>query len=402
MVIAARRHRIEVIAMSNVADNFKQASAFEPRSGIGSFFAKIQSQKDVAVGYFGTSVTAGLWPGLVTKWFSNEYPRTDFREVNASIGGTASSLGVFRLEHDLLCHKPDLIFVEFCNDASAKVPEDVVKHMDGIMQKICRAGSDTAIVFVHTPNTAMLEDYNRGENPKHVRNHEYVADRYRIPSINIGCTIAERVRTGAMRWEDFADGRVHPHQQGHELFAQLVTDRIREMADVTWRQVRMPEPVPGSYDRARLVPLQEAESACDNVDRARHAWGKRSDSGELTREWPERVDYYGKWMKKLMPQVWTVDRPGDSVTHRFSGTCIGIYDLNGPDTGTIAVSVDGKGVGVFDRYVDAGKTIYRLSSGEIFCTDLDPRPHTVEITLLDGKNKEGQGPVFLPGFWLEA
>jgi hypothetical protein len=59
------------------------------------------------------------------------YPDAGFSEPNATIGGTGSDLGVFRLNQDVLDHKPDLMFIEFAvNDGGAAL-ERIQRRMEG-------------------------------------------------------------------------------------------------------------------------------------------------------------------------------------------------------------------------------------------------------------------------------
>ncbi len=91
-----------------------------PVRTLGRVFTKLKAGRPVTIAYFGGSITAA--PGYrvqVTKWFRDQFPNAEVREVNAAIGGTGSDLGVFRCGVDVAAHDPDLVFVEFnINDGS--------------------------------------------------------------------------------------------------------------------------------------------------------------------------------------------------------------------------------------------------------------------------------------------
>src|SRR5260221_612405 len=90
------------------------AQLLQSRTGLPNFFAKVHAGKPVTVAYFGGSITAANgWRPKTFAWLHERYPKVAFTEVNAAIGGTGSDLGAFRLGHDVLSHKPDLVFVEF-------------------------------------------------------------------------------------------------------------------------------------------------------------------------------------------------------------------------------------------------------------------------------------------------
>ena len=89
------------------------------REGVGNFLRKIrEGKKEIVVAYLGGSITAMTgWRDLTTDWLKKTYPGVMFKEIHASIGGTGSNLGMFRLERDVLSKKPDLVFLDFaCND----------------------------------------------------------------------------------------------------------------------------------------------------------------------------------------------------------------------------------------------------------------------------------------------
>ena len=50
------------------------------------------------------------------------------------------------------------------------------------------------------------------------------------------------------------------------------------------------------------------------------------------------------------PRIYKSDTPGDSYTVRFKGTTIGFYDITGPDSGQLSVTVDGKPAVIYDRF----------------------------------------------------
>ncbi len=81
---------------------------FHQRNGLPNVFKKIATQRQVRIGYIGGSITEAKdgWRDLTFNWFRLTYPQTAFYQVNATIGGTGSNLGVFRMEHDVFSGKP--------------------------------------------------------------------------------------------------------------------------------------------------------------------------------------------------------------------------------------------------------------------------------------------------------
>ena len=87
---------------------------------------KLNHHKNFTVAYFGGSITEGAgsssyekcWAGLTTAWLRERFPDCEIRGIQAAIGGTGSTLGLFRCDENVTAYKPDLVFYEFaCNDS---------------------------------------------------------------------------------------------------------------------------------------------------------------------------------------------------------------------------------------------------------------------------------------------
>ena len=94
----------------------------EEMRGIGDIMAAARQGKTLTVVFFGGSLTWGAsasdpnltsWRGQTMKMLREKYPRVPWTFYDAAIGGTGSSLGVFRLERDVFSRKPDLVFLDF-------------------------------------------------------------------------------------------------------------------------------------------------------------------------------------------------------------------------------------------------------------------------------------------------
>ena len=92
------------------------------------FDAKAKRGDALSVVFFGGSLTysanasdpnvTGI-RGLMADYLRGRYPQARFVFHDAAIGGTGSLLGAFRLERDVLSHKPDIVFLDFlCNDGT--------------------------------------------------------------------------------------------------------------------------------------------------------------------------------------------------------------------------------------------------------------------------------------------
>src|SRR4051794_4106160 len=87
------------------------AQECHPRNGLPNFLKKATTAgAEIKVAYLGGSITAQPgWRVKTLAYFQQAYPRAKFSEINAAIGGTGSDLGVFRVGHEVLEKKPDLL-----------------------------------------------------------------------------------------------------------------------------------------------------------------------------------------------------------------------------------------------------------------------------------------------------
>ena len=85
------------------------------RQGLPNFFRLAESgSRPIRVGYFGGSITAAEgWRVQSLQWLRQQFPKAEFQEIHGAISGTNSTLGAFRLQRDMLSHKPDLFYLLF-------------------------------------------------------------------------------------------------------------------------------------------------------------------------------------------------------------------------------------------------------------------------------------------------
>lgn len=336
---------------------------FVPRAGTPSFLARAQSTNAVRLGYLGGSITAADgWRPKSRQWFQQQFPRATFSEINAAIGGTGSDLGVFRLRHDVLDHKPDLIFVEFAVNDGGAAPENIHRHMEGIVRQTWRAFPGCDIVFVYTIAGNMLETTQQGKLPRSVAAMEDVAAHYGIPSINFGLEIARLEQEGKLIFKGskptndtqraaqagkllFSTDGVHPlAETGHELYRDAVAR--------AFSQLRQNSGTPAAH--ALKAPLR--------ADNSEHARMVPITPAMLQGDW-QQLDATNRHVKsfgKRVPSLWRADQAGASIHFKFRGTTALIYDLLGPDCGQVRVTMDGK-TRLQPRF-DSYSTYHRLAT----------------------------------------
>jgi hypothetical protein len=358
-----------------------------PRGGLPNTFAKIKDGAEVRVGYIGGSITAQPgWRVKSLEWFRAKYPKTTFTEINATIGGTGSTLGVYRIRRDMLEKKPDLLFVEFAVNDNHDNPEQIVRAMEGMVRQTWAVNPATDIVFVYTTCLEMLPLGKEGKLPRSAEMMEKVAEHYGIPSINFGAEVAKLETAGKLVYTApkpktdaekqalgdkilFSPDGVHPYpDSGHGVYHEVFQ---RGMASIGDASAVNPSTPLRAGPHALPAPL-----AADNWEKAAML---PLSKVTMTKGWEPVPDKDKAWVLMRMPELWRASKPGEGISFKFKGTALSIYDLLGPDCGQILVSVDGKPaetVSKFDQY----SSYHRLGTTSV-AGKLPDGVHTVKIEL---------------------
>jgi hypothetical protein len=364
-----------------------------PRGGMPNVLSKLVRGGEVKIAYFGGSITAQSgWRVQSLAYFRKTYPKARIEEINAAIGGTGSNLGVYRLDRDVLRHKPDLLFVEFAVNDSGTDPAEIVRSMEGIVRKTWKQLPQCDICFVYTMTKDQLPELREGKLFRSAVAMEQVADHYLIPSIFMGTQVVELEKQGKLimcepqSWVQqvsgseldrkaplpvnaagkvvFSPDGVHPYNDtGHRLYMEAI---LRSLPKIQAGSGKPGAHVPGS-------PIME-----DNLE---NTVTKPMDWAKMTGAWTKLPNALvgGQDFSQFLPNVWRAE-PGAELSFRFKGSRALIYDFVGPDGGRLEVTVDGQ-VSKPER-IDGFCTYQRLALLPV-CDSLDPkRVHTVRIRLL--------------------
>lgn len=352
---------------------------FFPRRGLPNVIQKLENGETVTIVYFGGSNTRSKGYRVMTAdWLRGQYPHADIRSVNAGIDGTGSDLGCARLETDVLRHQPDLVFVEFVGNDGG-VPESKAR-IEGIVRQIRKHSRFTDILFVYTVKERDLTSFQSGQYQKGARMQEEVADYYGIPSIHLGVAVSQLVLDGKLIFTLRADvsipgavifthDSIHPTiPEGHQIYTDTITrsfEKIRELRDHVGKvEHHLPQDplVPANpWEYATMLPL-------DSLTHFSAGWSYMTpDDFALVREYD--------W---LFPGLWRAVDPGETITVEFEGTHIGLFDIGGPDSGRLKVTVDEGEPFLIDRftsYNDHNRNQY------VYLPELPNGKHTVRFEI---------------------
>jgi hypothetical protein len=310
---------------------------FHQRDGLPNVFYKISHQRQVRIGYIGGSITEARegWRDLSFSWFRLTFPYTAFYQIDATIGGTGSDLGVFRIERDLLVHQPDLIFVEFAVNDGGKNRQETLNSMEGLIRKIWKWNPQADICFVYTTAEVYCTELVHGRQHPAPLAMEELAGYYGIPSINVGIEIArlyarKKLLLSADPSENahtivFTKDRTHPlSESGHPLYGSIIAKYLTKMQPTeAVTEHKLPTPYqPSNWQDAVFVDLSQAT--------LQGKWEKLAAGNEI-------FDRF----KKDFPSVYKA-APNATLEFKFKGTCVGFYDCIGPESGTIEITIDGQ------------------------------------------------------------
>lgn len=365
----------------------RPAAEISQRDGMPNLFTKLAKREPVTIAYYGGSITAGRgWRNFTLDWFAKHYQKAKLTELNASLGGSGSLVGVFRADSDLVAHKPDAVFIEFSLNDVADVrdrPAEVAGALEGIIRKLRMSKPDTDICLAYTLHSSGVDLLNQGKFSASVSLHESIAEHYGIPTIHMGVEAARMAKENKLVFsapkspgDMDAEGRVifsndgtHPSEAGHALNGAAAVRGLEHLKSVTIAKDHiMPKALSS-------IPWEKAKTIA--------AEGNASFSGsweKLTAADGPGCRRFGKRFYTWFPHLFRTGTPGSSVTVRFRGTHIGIKGMEGPDSGVVSIKMNDKPAfkqTLFTVYASAwvyvGAPLPAVPMGD----------HTVTWTLLD-------------------
>lgn len=349
-----------------------------PRGGAPNFFKKLEDgASEVRIAYFGGSITAQNGYRVFSREYIQAlYPGTEVKEINAAIGGTATDLGVYRCWHDVLKEKPDLVFVEFaCNDSGTR-PLDLRRNLEGIVRQIWKDNPATDIVFLYVVTAREEQEMLDRKMMRSASVMEDIAEYYAIPSINFGDAIAPMLEAGTLVMQsdsglDRTDGKTafsadgtHPFEStGHKLYEAAIERCLPVIKDAGRRAQAHKMPAPMVADCLSEVATIGFDDPRITISGDYH---KDTADAEVTSPFRNRSDDFFTF------------EPGAEISFRFRGSAAAIYDILGPRSCSLLISVDGGEPRKSDR-IDGYCTYHRLALLSL-CSDLDPeQEHTITV-----------------------
>lgn len=336
--------------------------SFKKRNGLPYFFNKIHNHKKIKVAYFGGSITRADngWRDQTFKWLQKSYSQNSFEQIMASIGGTGSDFGAYRVKNHVLKFNPDLVFIEFAVNDQGKSYRQIINSMEGIVKQIKKVSPRIEICFVYTFQKSQLPYYFKTKFPISVSAMEYLANHYKIPSIFLGHSSIEKIITGKMKIQVdnisnkdtliFSNDGVHPRiETGHRFYAEGFAKVFPYLNTNTFSlPISNSELSTENLKNAKLIPLENAMYSKNWID----------------------IDSIvkGKPFEKFLSNVKATSDTTDFVALKFNGKGFGIVDILGPSSGAIEINIDNKWfytVTRFDEYCTYNRMNYYVVTNDL-------------------------------------
>jgi lysophospholipase L1-like esterase len=208
--------------------------------------AKLRAGDKVTIVAWGDSVTAGGGVGQqVECWYQHRFaallrqrfPQADITMLTAAWPGYNSRAyldqppgSAYDFERDVLAPRPDLVTIEFVNDAYLS-EEQVQTQYAEILERLAGIGAEVILIAPHLvrPDWMGMATMKFDEDPRpYVKGLKRFAAAHRVALADVSQRWCRLWRQGIPYLTLEANWINHPDARGHELFAQALIDLFPE------------------------------------------------------------------------------------------------------------------------------------------------------------------------------
>jgi len=208
--------------------------------------AKLRAGEPVTLVAWGDSVTAGGGVGEPQSlWYQHRFaallrerfPRSEITMLTAAWPGYSSRAyldqprgSAYDFERDVLEPKPDLVTIEFVNDAYLNEEQTQTQYAE-ILERISGAGAEVILIAPHLvrPDWMGMTTMQFDEDPRpYVQGLKRFAATHQVALADASQRWCRLWRQGIPYITLEANWINHPDARGHEIFAQALTDLFPE------------------------------------------------------------------------------------------------------------------------------------------------------------------------------
>ncbi|WP_295207342.1 SGNH/GDSL hydrolase family protein [Ruminococcus sp.] len=326
-------------------------------------YALANPKETTKICFLGDSITAGSGANSSTHQYVNQFKSWWEENIsyyvdvnNAGIGATDSYIGVHRAQRDALADNPDIIVIEFINDADNDFYESC---MDSLV-RMCLEQENNPAVMILEPS---CED---GSSPQAA--HLKVAQAYNIPMISYHDAVMPEIEAGNFTWQDISPDNVHPNDDGHVIMASLLTkfaENVKNNLDTEDKEAK-------AFDENTVAPTGDPFANATIGSRETSDIVKTTDEGSFTKvtKFQKFTDGWGT-------------TTGGTATFEITAKNIGMiyYMTVDGSSATVAVKIDGEDVATINADFSGGWGNYAKAE-QVYSSD-EVATHTVEVTVID-------------------
>lgn len=163
------------------------------------------------------NVTLFSYPHQFHRLLKNSFPYAVVNVITTSIGGEQSEQGALRMKQEVLCHRPDVLFIDYALNDRYIGLERTEKAWRTMIEEALAVGC-RVVLLTPTPDTtedllspdALLE--------KHAGLIRRLANEYRVGLVDSYKAFQQLVRNGE-DMNEYMSQNNHPNEKGHAVVA---------------------------------------------------------------------------------------------------------------------------------------------------------------------------------------
>jgi len=202
--------------------------------------AKLRADEKVRIVAWGDSVTVGggVLPDLEKRYqdqflvlLKKQYPDAEIEIITAAWGGSNSAQWLeqpegaeHHFQRDVLDPKPDLVTIEFVNDAYM-TEEQTVEHYKMLFDRIKGAGAELIVLTPHLvrPDWMGVDTVKFDEDPRpYVKGLRRFTEEYNVGLADASVEWCRLWRLGIPYTTLLGNAINHPDERGHQIFANAL------------------------------------------------------------------------------------------------------------------------------------------------------------------------------------
>ena len=192
---------------------------------LANVMRKAARGEDITIAFIGGSITFGSgmsdndgtamdrFSEHVQAWFREKYPDTICRLVNAGLPATGSMIGTFRIDNDVLQHKPDLLVIEYAVNEGTTYGTN--ETSEALIRKMFALDNDPAVMFLFMATKG-------GSGWGDPTGKYELAQYYGLPCISWRNGVNKAFDLGLATSADFDADGTHPNKNGHAAVSKFI------------------------------------------------------------------------------------------------------------------------------------------------------------------------------------